>query len=86
MQVFAEGFQSVNYLCLFLLLLMESKEGEKCSKKKRNLWQPGAFSLFLGMFHLVKAQEWREFLYQAEVNGFGDFSRGVCIDQSVWVS
>lgn len=57
---------------------MERSEGEKWSEKKRNLWRPGVFSLFSGMFHLVKASEWEGTCVPCWSEWFGDFSRGVC--------
>lgn len=57
---------------------MEWSEGEKWSEKKRNLWRPGVFSLFSGMFHLVKASEWEGTCVPCWSEWFGDFSKGVC--------
>lgn len=51
-------FPQVNGRCLFFFSLKEWSGEEKWSLKKgENLWRPGVFPLFLGMFHLVKASE-----------------------------
>lgn len=44
--VSADVFQSVNYPCLFLLLVMERKEREKCSEKNEKLMTTRCFSPF----------------------------------------
>lgn len=71
---------------VFVFTLTNGMEwGGKVEWKKRNVWRPGVFSLFSGMFHLVKAREWEGTCVLCWSEWFGDFSRGCVLTKRVWV-
>lgn len=72
------GFPVSKWLLFVFTLTNGMERRRKVEWKKRNLWQPGVFSLFSGMFHLVKASEWEGTCVLCWSEWFGEFSRGVC--------
>lgn len=71
---------------MFVFTLTNGMEwGGKVEWKKRNVWRPGVFSLFSGMFHLVKARQWEGTCVLCWSERFGDFSRGCVLTKRVWV-